>query len=280
VVFFLVIKNSQGQSHKCGLVLDSKTILPVPYATVSGNGFGTYADSMGFFQINENVKDTFLISSIGYSSKKVVLSEGFSCDTFFLESMALNLPKIEIGKYPWLSNNFIEQISLKDTKQTKFTCNVIEGVTIIKYFPNPDTNKIFIIGDLKIKISQKSDLYQPRKIRFKIFEATASKLPGKDLLQSKEVFTIEKPKSDYILFDLNRFAVSVPKSGYFIGIEFLTPKIDDDNAGIFVLSGKLSREFENGEFYIRYYTNTFRLFTLSETQKVNLFFNTRIYEHK
>ncbi|MBX9783930.1 MAG: carboxypeptidase-like regulatory domain-containing protein [Chitinophagaceae bacterium] len=285
-VFFLLLISCIGiqignaQSKKCAFVLDAKTNQPVPFATVVSKGFGTFTDSTGIFYTNENVSDTFTISSIGYKEQNFVFSESLKCDTIYLESNPLTLSNIVIGKYSWLLNSFVDQIGMKNVKETKHSTNVIEGVTIIKYFPHPDTAKDFIISSFSIRVSQKSPIYKPRKVRVKIFAPDINKKPGVDIIQTNEIITIYKPTSDYVEMDLNKYHVVAPKDGYFIGLEFLTPKIDESDAGSFSLPGKITKEFENGEVFIRYYTNVFRSFTFSASQKVNVFFNTRLYEYK
>jgi hypothetical protein len=279
VYFILFSIVSFSQQRKC-VVIDKKSKLPIPYATIKGPAFGTYSDTLGFFQINENITDTFIVSSVGYVEAKFLFSSSKGYDSIFLEPKPLELPQITIGDYPWLSNNYTDQIGLKDIKKPSFSINVVEGLTVIKFFGNPDTSKRFIIGSLKIRVSQTSDLYIPRKVRIKIFAAINNFTIGDDIIKSSEIIAIQKPTDDFIEFDLNRFFVEAPKGGYFIGVEFLTPKIDAENAGSFALLGKLSKEFENGIVFSRYYSNTFRQYKLSETQKVNLFFNTRLYEYK
>ncbi len=277
-IFGFLITNAQ--SKKCAIVLDSKTALAIPFATVVSSGFGTYTDTSGTFYTNENTLDTFTISSIGYKERKFVFSESLKCDTIFLEPNPVILSSIEIGKYSWMSNSFVDQIGMKDVKEIKHATNVIEGVTIIKYFAHPDTSKNYVISNFRIRVTQKSPAYKPRKIRVKIFAPDNSKKPGADIIQTNEILTIYKPTSDYIEIDLNKYHVIAPKEGYFIGLEFLTPKIDESDAGSFSLPGKVSKDFENGEVFIRYYTNVFRPFIFSSSQKVNVFFNTRLYEYK
>lgn len=276
----LCFQTAYTQSNKCALVLDSKNHQPIPFATVVSKGFGTYTDSSGIFYANENIADTFIVSSIGYKEKKILFSNSNNCDTILLEPSPVTLSEVEVGRYSWLSNSFVDQISLKNTKETKFSNNVIEGVTIVKYFSHPNISKEFIISSFTMRVLQKSATYKPRKVRIKIFLPDSNNKPGVDIIQTNDIITIQKPFSEYVEIDLNKYFVKAPKEGYFIGVEFLTPKIDESDAGSFSLPGKLSKDFEDGEVFIRYYTNVFRPFIFSSSQKVNVFFNARLYEYK
>jgi hypothetical protein len=71
ILFFSFSFPALGQKNICGHILDSLSLRPVSYATVSTLSTSMYCDSLGYFKLN-NIQDNYIIiSCIGYNNKKI-----------------------------------------------------------------------------------------------------------------------------------------------------------------------------------------------------------------
>lgn len=280
IIFFSTSYNAISQSSICGKVLDSLTLQPVPYAVITTLSSGVYCDSLGNFQM-KNIQDEVLnISCMGYQ-RKIVSTNFNKCDTILLAPIFEELKPIILGKFQWLENNKIQVGDL--VGKSKFGINVPSGLTIIKFFPNPNQLKSFIIGDFIFKLSNSTVNNPKLKARIRVFEAIDQKTVGEDILNRSDIFSIEKGADNLATINLNKYAIEMPINGCFLGIEFIGDISEKDNKAAnnyLAITGWLAKSFEDGYTLRKYYSNNFLEYTFGSSQKVNLYFAINLYENK
>jgi len=272
-LFATILCNSQNKVR--GYVIEKKTKTPIPYTTVfnKAQNHGVYTDSLIASQ-----NDTLYFSNIGYESLNLTLKAVNNFDTVYLMPMIHQLPMIEVSDFFWLKNKSFELGNLN--KHGNYVNWVIPGVTIIKYFNNPDPKKKYIIGSIKIRVSQNTVLYEPRLTRILLYKAEDNGEVGSSLIDEDEIFTIEKPNSEFIFFELNKYKITAPVHGFYAGIEIVGFKNEENkNKGAFGIIGNLNTEFEDGKSFIKYFLPNFRENILStDHKKINPFISTVLYE--
>jgi hypothetical protein len=239
-----------------------------------------YCDSLGYFKLN-NIQDNYIIiSCIGYNNKKINIYFD-QCDTILLSPVFKELVPVTVSK-PSLQMDKKIQLGKLEGK-SKFSINVPSGLTILKYFPMPEQSKAYIIGELKIRASHSPEDYEPRKVRVRIFEANAGNVLGRDILQSSDIFIIDNFKNQIATLDLSGYGIKMPKSGCFVGIEFIRNGFEKDlkskeYKGWLAIKGWLANSFEDGVVLRRYFNNEFTEFSFGSQQKSNIYAALTLFE--
>ena len=271
---------SKSQNSICGHVYNLQTKAPIKYATIYNlnNKSGAYSDASGAFLISGNKSDTTVISCVGYETITVFAST-FNCDTLFLQEKIKELVPVSVQNYYWLKNKkVIQPTRFKKGNHTNW---IIPGVTLIKYFPNPDTATRWIIGEFRGEIYQSSENYVSRLIRIHIYNA----LPGNEIGEhigdlKDEIFILGKFNDNEFVFDLNKYKIVAPATGYFIGLEVVG--FADNNIAEKGRLGILSTQGDpQTKTYIKYFLPEFRKYSfVQEKYQLNLNFATSLYEFK
>jgi len=271
-----------GQHVFCGVVIDSLSQKPVSYASITTQTSSSYCDSSGYFYLKNELSDQVVISCIGYNRKSINLKYG-SCDTVYLSPIFNELDSVVVVSDELITKKNIHIGRLEG--KSKFSVNVPVGLTLIKFFPNPEPGKKIIINDLHLRLSQAADVYEPRKIRIRVLEAKDGKLVENDLLRSSEVFIIEKVSNQIVNISLKKFFLQMPDSGCFVGIEFIRSGFDynpypKEYSGFLALKGWLSKFYDDGFVYAKYNTEYFYEYRFGSSQKINLYWALTLNELK
>jgi len=280
ILFLLGIAKGHSQHELCGYVIEMKTKTAIPYTTVFNKtkNMGVYTDSRGYFSLPASLNDNLYFSNIGYESLNLTRHTANNCDTVYLTATIHQLPMVEVSDFFWLKNKSFE---LGDLNQHQNYVNwIIPGVTLIKYFYNPEPEGKCIIGSIKIRVSQNTDLYEPRLARVHLYKAEANGEIGSSLMAEDEIFTIEKPNSEIVSFDLNKYKIRAPYFGFYGGLEIIGFKNEKNrNKGAFGIIGNLNKESEVGRSFVKYFLPDFREnIVLATHKKINPFISTVLYE--
>jgi len=280
VSIFLLPFTAISQKYTCGIILDSFSLKPVSYATVSTLSTSMYCDSLGYFKLNDSQDDYLIISCIGYNSKRVSIDND-KCDTILLSQAFKELDPVTVRKPDFLNNKKIQLGKLEG--KSKFSINVPSGLTILKFFPMPEQSKSNIISELKIRVSHSPDDYEPRKVRVRIFEANAGNILGRDILQLSDIFIIDNIKNKIATLDLSSYGIRMPKNGCFIGIEFIRNGFDNElkskeYQGWLVIKGWLANSFEDGVVLRSYFNNEFTELLWGSSKKSNIYAALTLFE--
>jgi hypothetical protein len=280
ILFFSFSFSALGQKNICGRILDSLSLKPVSYATVSTLSTSMYCDSLGYFKLNNSQDDYLIVSCVGYNTKRVNIDYD-KCDTILLSPAFKELNPVTVRKPDFLKNNRI-QIGRLEGK-SKFSIIVASGLTILKYFPIPEQSKTYIIGELKLRVNHSPDDYEPRKVRVRIFEANAGYVLGRDILQLSDIFIIDNIKNKIATLDLSSYGIRMPKNGCFIGIEFIRNGFDNElkskeYQGWLVIKGWLANSFEDGVVLRSYFNNEFTELLWGSSKKSNIYAALTLFE--
>lgn len=226
-----------------GLIVDSETHEPVPYATVQilPLNEGAVADGQGRFVIEirrGQANDTLVFSSMGYERSMMAAgalsSTGFH--KIYLDKKTIELNPVEVNandfKTRKLGNGGIATGSMYIDTHGQQTALFI------------DNEKAFEgkITEVRYYLSRKGNTETPFRIRIYQKDTLHGK-PGKDLLGQMVVLKPEK-KSGWVAVDISEYNISIPVEGFFVAIEGVFPNEYEryiQNTGFFELS---EQEFE------------------------------------
>jgi len=277
-IFIIISYSVYGQNTFQGIILDSITKKPVPYAIVRSFSFGSYCDSAGTFLFKNILDDSAYISCVGYLDKSVKINKEKK-DTIYLLPFYKSLVPVIIGDYEWQKNKKI-QLGRLDGK-SKFRVNVPPtGLTVLKYFPNPEPLKNYIISELILRVDESASINYSTKFRVRVFQAKDNVTVGEDILNAPDVFNLTTIKENLAHVDLRKFELNIPPTGCFIGVEFIGTNEEPNIGNTLSLKGWLAPTFEDGLVMTRYFSATFRPFLFGGKQKANLYFSITLFEIK
>jgi hypothetical protein len=277
-IFIIISYSVYGQNTFQGIILDSITKKPVPYAIVRSFSFGSYCDSAGTFLFKNILDDSAYISCVGYLDKSVKINKEKK-DTIYLLPFYKSLVPVIIGDYEWQKNKKI-QLGRLDGK-SKFRVNVPPtGLTVLKYFPNPEPLKNYIISELILRVDESASINYSTKFRVRVFQAKDNVTVGEDILNAPDVFKLTTIKENLAHVDLRKFELNIPPTGCFIGVEFIGTNEEPNIGNTLSLKGWLAPTFEDGLVMTRYFSATFRPFLFGGKQKANLYFSITLFEIK
>jgi hypothetical protein len=277
-IFIIISYSVYGQNTFQGIILDSITKKPVPYAIVRSFSFGSYCDSAGAFLFKNILDDSAYISCVGYLDKSVKINKEKK-DTIYLLPFYKSLVPVIIGDYEWQKNKKI-QLGRLDGK-SKFRVNVPPtGLTVLKYFPNPEPLKNYIISELILRVDESASINYSTKFRVRVFQAKDNVTVGEDILNAPDVFNLTTIKENLAHVDLRKFELNIPPTGCFIGVEFIGTNAEPNIGNTLSLKGWLAPTFEDGLVMTRYFSATFRPFLFGGKQKANLYFSITLFEIK
>ena len=277
-IFIIISYSVYGQNTFQGIILDSITKKPVPYAIVRSFSFGSYCDSAGAFLFKNILDDSAYISCVGYLDKSVKINKEKK-DTIYLLPFYKSLVPVIIGDYEWQKNKKI-QLGRLDGK-SKFRVNVPPtGLTVLKYFPNPEPLKNYIISELILRVDESASINYSTKFRVRVFQARDNVTVGEDILNAPDVFNLTTIKENLAHVDLRKFELNIPPTGCFIGVEFIGTNEEPNIGNTLSLKGWLAPTFEDGLVMTRYFSATFRPLLFGGKQKANLYFSITLFEIK
>jgi hypothetical protein len=277
-IFIIISYSVYGQNTFQGIILDSITKKPVPYAIVRSFSFGSYCDSAGAFLFKNILDDSAYISCVGYLDKSVKINKEKK-DTIYLLPFYKSLVPVIIGDYEWQKNKKI-QLGRLDGK-SKFRVNVPPtGLTVLKYFPNPEPLKNYIISELILRVDESASINYSTKFRVRVFQAKDNVTVGEDILNAPDVFKLTTIKENLAHVDLRKFELNIPPTGCFIGVEFIGTNEEPNIGNTLSLKGWLAPTFEDGLVMTRYFSATFRPLLFGGKQKANLYFSITLFEIK
>lgn len=255
-------------------VVDSKTDLPIPYVFVSFGENGIYSDDLGRIDIASVTSDTLKIFH-PYYQEKLVLIDSLETIVKIEPLKEEKLDEIVISNKPIKFKN--EKHKLKTHNQFIYSTPIVisgEFVSLIKLKKDYLRVKLvsvdfpiitkYISSDLKYmgkkQISKKkifSTLY-----RLKIYSVENEK-PG-HLIDIKELTIKITGDSKTITVDLEKYDITIPQNGIFIGLENLG-SLDDKDA---LITENTSNTYTNKEGkLINYGKNTKPYFPLESNKE-------------
>jgi hypothetical protein len=196
----------------CGQIIsDSKSKLPIPFAIIKTSDKTFYTDSLGYFQVDNQVNSNkIIVSCLGYESKTVIVNCKESI--IFLKQKAIILPEIKVSPKPTKTKN------LGVTEKTKISVSGLDGSIISVFIPN-ETSTHKVIS--KIVVPYKAIKHFTSSFRFHIYKISNDGKPGSEMIERNLVGYPIKKKGK-IEIDVKEYNLEIPKEGIFIGIEWIS----------------------------------------------------------
>lgn len=211
ILIFFVFQTLTGftQSSYRLVVSNAVSRKGIPYATVKvvNKPEGTYADSLGRFEVKTLVKDSFLITCVGFQPRKII-AQG---DTILLNPIVVNLEEVRVAtKKPKEYT-----VGLADSKRvgTLYFCGNVHTETSI-LIRIPDSFTYYRIKGVKFNAKHENGI---SLVRLHIYSQGKDGMPDKELL-SEDLLINKHIKSNGEI-DLSRFNLVLNDRVLFVGLE-------------------------------------------------------------
>jgi len=211
VLIFFVFQTLTGftQVSQRLVVSDAVSRKGIPYATVKvlNKPDGTYADSLGRFEVKTKANDSLLLTCVGYVSIIVV----YQRDTIFLDPVVVDLGEVKVRSKK--SKEYAVGLADSKRNETLFLCgNVnVENSLMIKI---PDFFTYYRIKGVQFNAKHENGI---APVRLHIYTQGKDGMPDKELL-SKDVIINKYLKSNGQI-DLSSLNLVVNDRVLFVGIE-------------------------------------------------------------
>ncbi len=231
VTYFLMMSLAGFSQQKLsGLVEDDETGDPVSYASITDrDGDGQITDSTGkFFLVirkHSHLKDSIVVSAIGYAPKKVALKDLLSDNKVKLLQSDKMLEQVKV--YASLKGDYRKFGYYREWRVKN------EGGEIGFIFDLP-RNKVQI-GQVQVKINHNYDTCW-LKLHLRDDAMTGLSLPENEVLK-KEVILPATTKYGLVEFDLGWEQFSLPTNRLYVGFELLRCGCSQSSAPSFFFMG-------------------------------------------
>jgi hypothetical protein len=211
-----VILVSHAQNALSFIIQDSSTGMPVPFVHVSvpGKNLGAVSNEAGAVLLkNIEGTDSIYIYTIGYYDRKLSI-KNVGGKTLFLSPRVYILTEVTISAVG--AKTKIDKKKMKPSK-TRFCSRYGPGYELVRYFSAPEQGDaiasvfVFLFAGLEEK---------EEKIRLRIYRPNASDKPGENILPKSIIVPCGKKKG-WVTMDIRELHITVPETGFFVGIEFL-----------------------------------------------------------
>lgn len=206
-----------------GHVFDHKTKNPIPYVNLSflNTLKGTSTDGEGHFFLD--IPESYLekqvhISSLGFKDTIVVAKDIFKLKRFEMVEESFELDEVVV------SESYGNSMVLNPISSYSLTSGFSSSSTpwvLALYYPNIGAQKKYVekVGIFFQK--NKNFKRSLAKFRLRIYDVDPkTKKPGKDILR-KSIVLESNINEDFVSIDLSAFNLKIPKSGIYIGVEWL-----------------------------------------------------------
>jgi hypothetical protein len=204
-----------------GTVIDAKDGVPITFAAVAIKGRleGQYTDMLGRFKFYDVAKvEELLFSALGYEDQKFVAGE--LPDTVKLVPSTLELPTIELERSGRMMRRTLGNLNAPGT----WGFSAPKGFTIVRYLPG--NRRAGWLRKVVAKLNNNQACGGLFRLRvFGVQEVEEERSPGRSLLQ-RTVKVYAAAGQDILDIDLREEDIFLPRSGAFIGLEFL--QADED----------------------------------------------------
>ena len=223
-VLIAVSMLAHGQRKIQGYILDKVTLEPLPYASIGAihHQYGCYTDTTGLFTLfysNEN--DSVKVSYLGYNSLNSTIKDLKKLTNIFLEVDPMQLNEVVV--IPKKTKKKEMEIGFFKRNIVMLRCPSYAVNTFATLIPFPIKGSHVVIKSIKFVYSASTKNYP---IRIRILKANENGEPVEDLVNENIIFNNFKPSRALIStvanIDVSKYNIAMPKTGVFIGIEWLS----------------------------------------------------------
>ncbi len=212
ILFFILFSISLSAQITKGVVKDSLTGQPIPYANiwVENENVATTSEEDGTFSIAVNKDKNLIFSALGYETRTLKATQ---VTLVFLNPKAFDLDEVVISNSIGTKQNVI---GLTENTVAQAFDN---GPRIdVKFFPysseykkTPYLKRVTVYTDSRI---------EDATVKLHFYKVDTNGYPGDELLQ-KELIVKVKNGTKINKIDMSDFGLVMPKNGLFVGFEKL-----------------------------------------------------------
>ncbi|PJE41487.1 MAG: hypothetical protein CUR32_09995 [Flavobacterium sp.] len=212
ILFFILFSISLSAQITKGVVKDSLTGQPIPYANiwVENENMATTSEEDGTFSIAVNKDKNLIFSALGYETRTLKATQ---VTLVFLNPKAFDLDEVVISNSIGTKQNVI---GLTENTVAQAFDN---GPRIdVKFFPysseykkTPYLKRVTVYTDSRI---------EDATVKLHFYKVDTNGYPGDELLQ-KELIVKVKNGTKINKIDMSDFGLVMPKNGLFVGFEKL-----------------------------------------------------------
>lgn len=230
VVIFLIATSLQAQVVITGKITESKSGLPIPYASIgiSGKHYGTLSNEDGSFKLQipyANDKDTLSISAIGFETMAFTRVEfkNFNNKIISLTPLTVDLSEVKVKP------KVVKRKVLGTKNYSKRNCTAFmgeernwKGEQAAILAGNKKGQTVYI-GDFSFYII-KNNYPDSLKFRLMFYSVSAKGYPGKTFLKKPVIFKTNV-KQGVVTIDLSGYYITTDDD-FFISLECLEEEMD------------------------------------------------------
>ena len=213
--FLLIGSRAQSQSFLKVFLIDRKTNKPIPYATIKvlHKPFGTFTNEKGEFEIEASSSDTLLITSIGYSSTKIVHLDS---DTIFLAPHVKELQPIVVTRLQYFSTQIM---GINEKAEFQWGSTTLGEEFAQKIRLNLAPNEYCQIKKLIFSV-RNFGTEVPTLVHAYSVDTSTGK-PGSELLTRNHFITRQHFKKGKIIVDISDEQLYVDDDSIFVSFQWL-----------------------------------------------------------
>ena len=259
VFFFSVPIYSSSQTIK-GVVVDSETNEPIPYAEIYTEKFGCITGEKGQYYFNSNLIndcDSIYFKCLGYETSKLSVKDFISSNAY---NMKLKRKEYEINEVmvyaEKIGTKIVKKGFYKKEARGGYGTTGISGHQVAIFIDNSknENGKIQKLFYFIHKQGRPTD-----KFRIHLYSAINKDTPPQEELIPESIVTNAEKGNSWLVLDIEKYNIDFPKNGFFVSLEFLkdTFAIDEYKKGGVLVSGRklnlgLNREKENQGYTWKY----------------------------
>jgi hypothetical protein len=204
-----------------GYVFGNSENKPLPYATIfvsNKQNIGTFSNDEGFFSLKVNIKDTLLISHVGYESVKLT-AKNFDTQ-IILKSSVKYLKEITIKSKK--NKTISKKLGLYWSKSEvlSFYCNFDNFALFIKN-PLPKEGRVKSIYYKLRHTKDKQFINNKIQLRIRIYSIDRlNNQPDKDIL-NENIFISIRQNQNNVHIDLEKYNIPFLREGVFTGLDVI-----------------------------------------------------------
>ncbi len=218
--------NVNAQNTLKGYIKDQITSKGIPFASISyqNQPYGVYCNEAGYFELNlkNEVADSLLVGCLGYEKKVLAINDIQQKNTIYLTPVDNKLAEIKItpSKKSKITTKSLGAHTAKPNNV--YTSGVTtEGYTLLCFISNPN----LINAQIKQAVFVIEPKYQMDSaiVKIHLFEKDKYSFdpkPSTELITENLFVTIPR-KTKKLKVDLQKYALTMPDEGVFIGLEWV-----------------------------------------------------------
>lgn len=214
IIAFILFPALMLAQHTKGIVKDSLTGKPIPYANIwlEDEDNSAMADSLGQYAIRTtNANKTLVFSAAGYEPKKVKLPE-----TRGLKLKPLQFPPDSAMAKPMKDRTLGDDFNVRNSDLT-FGSHGKPWMLARKFAKPADMEGLPLLKKLRLY----TDCHNNNmKLSLRFFEVGTDGKPGRELASKLVIFRVDRGRENTEI-DLLRYGIRFPENGLFVAVSWM-----------------------------------------------------------